>query len=161
MGTKLPPGHRFSPKLTDEIRLHIIHMLACYETPSAVKASVKELFDMDVSPALVQSCDPNKSMGLKLAQKWKDIFHAARHDYINDVNRVAIASRNYRLAMLERLAVKAEEAGETYMAAALNKQSAQEMGGAFENRGSGRFGPRGDADDNEPNTIKIAGGLPE
>jgi len=120
--------------IPDEIKRFIINALAAFDTPSQVVASVKEEFGVDVSRQAVEGHDPSKHAGRNLSSKWRDLFEAARTGFINEATLVPIAHRSTRLRALHRMAQAAERKGNYPLAAALNKQAAEEMGNSYTNR---------------------------
>ncbi|MET0364136.1 MAG: DUF2280 domain-containing protein [Sphingobium sp.] len=120
--------------IPDEIKVFIINALAAFDTPSQVVSAVKEEFGVEVSRQAVEGHDPNKHAGRNLSTKWRDMFETARAAFINEATSVPIAHRSTRLRALYRMAQAAEKKGNYPLAAALNKQAAEEMGGAFTNR---------------------------
>lgn len=122
------------PQLADEVKRFIINGLAAFDTPSQVAAAVREEFGVEVSRQAVEGHDPTKHAGRNLATKWRTMFETARADFINEATQVPIAHRSTRLRALDRMAKAAERKGNFPLAAALNKQAAEEMGNAFTNR---------------------------
>ncbi|WP_279141297.1 DUF2280 domain-containing protein, partial [Sphingomonas paucimobilis] len=68
------------------------------------------------------------------AAKWRVLFEQARKAFIEDTSTIPIAHRSSRLRALQRMATAAERKGNYPLAAALNKQAAEEMGNAYTNR---------------------------
>lgn len=122
------------PSIPDEVKRFIINALAAFDTPSQVVAAVKDEFGIDVSRQAVEGHDPTKHAGRNLATKWREMFEAARTGFINEATLVPIAHRSTRLRALYRMAQAAERKGNYPLAAALNKQAAEEMGNAYTNR---------------------------
>lgn len=122
------------PTIPDEIKRFIINALAAFDTPSQVAAAVKEEFGVEVSRQAVEGHDPTKHAGRNLATKWREMFEASRAGFINEATAVPIAHRSTRLRALYRMAQAAERKGNFPLAAALNKQAAEEMGNAYTNR---------------------------
>ena len=122
------------PSLPDEVKRFIINALAAFDTPSQVAAAVKEEFGLEVSRQVVEAHDPTKHAGRNLATKWREIFEASRKGFISEATQVPIAHRSTRLRALHRMAQAAERKGNFPLAAALNKQAAEEMGNAYTNR---------------------------
>lgn len=122
------------PTIPDEIKRFIINALAAFDTPSQVVAAVKEEFGVDVSRQAVEGHDPTKHAGRNLAAKWREMFEASRAGFINEATAVPIAHRSTRLRALYRMAQAAERKGNYPLAAALNKQAAEEMGNAYTNK---------------------------
>jgi hypothetical protein len=65
-------------KLSDEQRCFVVMALACYDTPSAVAAAVKEEFGVVISRQAVQAYDPTKVAGKDVAKPWRDLFKTTR-----------------------------------------------------------------------------------
>lgn len=122
------------PSLPDEVKRFIINGLAAFDTPSQVSAAVREEFGIEVARQVVEAHDPNKFAGRNLAPKWREMFEASRKGFIEEATAVPIAHRSTRLRALYRMAQVAERKGNFPLAAALNKQAAEEMGNAYTNR---------------------------
>lgn len=122
------------PSLPDEVKRFIINALAAFDTPSQVSAAVKEEFGLEVARQVVEAHDPTKHAGRNLAAKWREMFEASRAGFINEAISVPIAHRSTRLRALYRMAQAAERKGNFPLAAALNKQAAEEMGNAYTNK---------------------------
>lgn len=120
--------------LPDEIKSAIVHAIACFDPPSVVVAMIKADFGVVVSPQQVETYDPNKRAGRKLSEKWRVLFAAARQSFIADTAEIAISHRSTRLRALQRMAERAEKAGNIVVAAQMHKQAAEEMGNAYTNR---------------------------
>lgn len=122
------------PKLNDEVKTYIVQALACFDSPSVVAAAVKKDFGLDVSRQLVESHDPNKKAASGLAPKWRALFEETRKTFLEDTATIAISHRAVRLRALQRMAEKAENAGNMVLASSLLKQAAEEVGNAYTNR---------------------------
>ncbi|MDP9630069.1 UNVERIFIED_ORG: hypothetical protein J2W85_002130 [Ensifer adhaerens] len=122
------------PKLSDEVKTYIVQALACFDSPSVVAAAVKKDFGLDVSRQLVESHDPNKKAASGLAPKWRVLFEETRKTFLEDTATIAISHRAVRLRALQRMAEKAENAGNMVLASSLLKQAAEEVGNAYTNR---------------------------
>jgi hypothetical protein len=122
------------PAMTDEVKAFVVQGLASFDSPSQVVEAVKAEYGITLTPQGVQMYDPTKYAGRKLATKWKVMFDKARRAFIDDSSGIPIAHRSTRLRALQRMAAKAEAKGNYPLAAALNKQAAEEMGNAFTNR---------------------------
>ncbi|MEB5922732.1 MULTISPECIES: DUF2280 domain-containing protein [Franconibacter] len=120
--------------LKPEVKAFIVQALACYDTPSQVVESVQEAFGITISRQQVESHDPTKVSGKTLAQKWVDMFNAARERFQNEVGDIPIASKAYRLRVLNRMAASAEKMKNFGMTSQLIEQAAKEMGDAYTNK---------------------------
>lgn len=121
-------------KLSDEVKSFVVQALACFDTPSTVAETVKKEFDVDVSKQAIEAYDPTKRAGAKLAQRWRDLFDAARKQFLTDTDRIAISHKPVRLRALQRMAEKAESMRNLALAAQLLEQAAKEVGEAYTNR---------------------------
>ncbi len=121
-------------RLSEDVKTFIVQALACFDTPSQVVEAVNQEFGVKVTRQNVEKYDPNKVAGAKISDKWRTIFEAARKAFVEDTSQIAIAHRSTRLRALQRMAAKAESKGNFPLAAALNKQAAEEMGNAYTNR---------------------------
>jgi hypothetical protein len=121
-------------KLDDPAKLFIVQALACFDTPQQVADAVREEFGVEISRVQVQGYDPTKRAGDRLSKKLKAIFEATRKRFLDEVEKVPIASQTYRLRNLQRLHEKAQQRGNMALAAALLEQAAKEVGGVYTNR---------------------------
>ncbi|MEZ2756147.1 DUF2280 domain-containing protein [Providencia vermicola] len=120
--------------LKSEVKIYIIQSLACYDTPSQVVESVKNEFGLKVSRQQVESHDPTKSSGRKLAKRWVELFNETRERFQTEITDIPIANKAYRLRMLDRMAVKAENMRNFALTAQLAEQAAKECGDVYTNR---------------------------
>jgi len=121
-------------RLTAEQRLYVIQRLACFESPTAVKNGLEQIFGVEVSRQLVESHDPTKVSGKKLAKPLRETFRQVRARFLRDLTDVPIAHRAYRLRELQRLFERDFDRGATAFAAQHLEQAAKEMGEIFTNR---------------------------
>lgn len=120
--------------LPDEVKTFIVQQLACFDPPSAVVKSVKEDFDLVVTPQQVEGYDPTKRAGRSLSEQYRAIFDETRSEFLSDTARIGISHRAVRLRTLQRLAEKAEKMGNMALVAQLLEQVAKECGDAFTNK---------------------------
>lgn len=121
-------------KLTNDVKIFIVQELACFDTPSQVSESVKEVFGIVVDRAQIQTYDPYKALGKDLSQKLKEIFDATRKAFLENVSAIPIAQKSYRLRALQR-AYDYFVSRKNYVAAnQILEQAAKEEGGLFTNR---------------------------
>ena len=119
----------------------IVSLLAAYESPSEVIASVKEEFGIDVTRQQLQHYDPHTVAGKTLNQDLKDLFAASRAEF-EESEIIPLSITKVRLKYLSRYVHKLENMGNIGKAAELIEQIAKDEGGAFTNRReiSGRDG---------------------
>ena len=123
-----------NPAMTDEVKAFVVQALASFDTPTQVVELVKAEYGLTLTPQGVQAYDPTRYSGRRLAAKWRVLFEQARKAFIEDTSTIPIAHRSSRLRALQRMATAAERKGNYPLAAALNKQAAEEMGNAYTNR---------------------------
>jgi hypothetical protein len=118
-------------KLPDSAKAFIVTSLACFDAPSVVAARLKEEYGLKVARQAIEKYDPEKRAGRRLSPRWRDVHAKARERFRAEINNIAISNKAVRLRALQRLATRAEEAGNIQLAAQLLEQAAKEMGGAF------------------------------
>ena len=121
-------------KLDDRARTFVVQSLACFDAPTSVSAAVRKEFGFEITPQSVEAYDPTKRAGWNLAPKWRALFAETRKVFLEDTATIGISHRAVRLRALNRMADRAEGAGNMFLAAQLHKQAAEEMGNAFTNR---------------------------
>lgn len=120
--------------LSDEVKTFIVQELACFDGLTAITRSVKDRFDIDVSPQQVEAYDPNKRAGRDLSEGYRAIFAETRKAFLEDTAGIGISHRSFRLRALARMAEASEQRKNFPLAAQLHEQAAKEMGGAYTNR---------------------------
>lgn len=122
------------PVLKDEVKLFIVQELACYDTPSQVVESVKEMFGITIERPQIQNYDPYKAQGKGLSQKYRDIFDATRKAFLEDTGNIPIASKAFRLRALHR-SYEFFVSKKNHMAAnQVLEQAAKEVGDYYTNK---------------------------
>lgn len=121
-------------KIPPEAKVAIVNGLACYEPISAVAATIKRDFGIEISPQAIEAHDPTKHAGRRLAAKWRQLFDETRAKFISDCSAIPIAHKSTRLRALHRMSVAAEDRGNFPLAAKLLEQAAKEVGNLFTNR---------------------------
>ncbi|WP_312911137.1 DUF2280 domain-containing protein [Stutzerimonas nitrititolerans] len=120
--------------LRSEVKAYIVQALACFDTPSQVAEAVKTEFGITITRQQVESHDPSKYAGQRLAKKWADLFHDTRKRFREETAEIPIANRAYRLRALGRMAEKAENMKNMALTAQLLEQAAKECGDVYVNR---------------------------
>ncbi len=120
--------------LRSEVKAFIVQALACFDTPSQVAEAVKTEFGIAITRQQVESHDPTKYAGQKLAKKWADLFHECRKRFREETSDIPIANRAFRLRVLERMAAKTENSKNYSLTAQLLEQAAKEVGDVYVNR---------------------------
>lgn len=120
--------------IPSDAKIEIVSRLACFESISSVAKVIKTEFDLDLSPQAIESHDPTKSSGRRLAERWRNLFDETRAKFIADIGAIPIAHKATRIRSLNRMADKAEAMGNLALAARILEQAAKEVGGAFSNK---------------------------
>lgn len=143
--------------LKPEVKAFIIQMLACYDTPSQVVEAVQKDFGIAITRQQVETHDPTKVSGKTLAKKWVELFNLTRDRFLNEISDIPIANKAYRLRVLQRMSMTAENMKNIGMTAQLLEQAAKEVGEAYSNKQKvehtspdGSMTPR-------PTTIRLVG----
>lgn len=121
-----------SSKLSDTTRKFIVERIAAFDSPQTVVGALREEFGVTITRQGVAFYDP--TVGAKPAAKWCALFDTARAAFLKEIGDIPIAQRAVRLRRLDRMAVHAEARGNFALAAALNRQAAEDLGGAYSNR---------------------------
>ena len=121
--------------LPSAVRMHILTELACFATPSQVAISVKEKFGMAVSRQCVEAHHPERRAGAKLKPALRTQFYQTRAKLQTELHDIPIACQAYRLKVLQRIALQAEDMGNLPLALRLIEQAAREVGGMYDKRG--------------------------
>jgi hypothetical protein len=130
-------------QLTHEIQTFIVQSLARWSKPSWVVKAVKAEFGVQIDRRQVDFYNPERGgSGKRLGQEWKDLFATTRKAFIDSTAGIGIAHKAYRLAMLYRIAERAEEAGNMPLAMDALEQAAKEQGGLYTNRRKLDVNPR-------------------
>lgn len=120
--------------LKPEVKVAIVQMLACYDTPSQVVEAVQKDFGITITRQQVETHDPTKVSGKTLAKKWVDLFNRTRDRFLNEISDIPIANKAYRLRVLQRMSTTAEGMKNLGMTAQLLEQAAKEVGDAYSNK---------------------------
>lgn len=121
-------------KLNPGQQAYVVQCLACFDTLATIKANLKEIHGVEVSVQAIECYDPNKHAGKNLAERWKTLFADTRKDFLDDTANIGISHKAVRLRALNRMAQKAEDSGNSVLAAQLLKQAAEEVGNVYSNR---------------------------
>lgn len=120
--------------LTEPVKLFVVQALACFDTPSQVAAAVKETFGVEITRMQASTYDFGKPTCRGLSKKLVEVFESTRTAFLAEQASIPIAQQSYRLRVLQRMLVKAEQQGNMALVAQLLEQGAKESGGAFTNR---------------------------
>jgi hypothetical protein len=120
-------------ELTGEQKVFIVQRVAAYDSPTQVVRAVKEVFDLDIRRQQVQHYDPYAASSATLGQEMRELFHAERKRFMDNMSQLGIVHRVMRLRRLERYLNVLEDRGNVLGAAAILEQAAKECGDAFTN----------------------------
>lgn len=90
-------------RITKKVKLFIVRMLAEFETPTQASKSVKEIFNLNVTPQQCEAYDPTKRIGQDLSQELRDKFFEYRRLANEELEAIPIANKRYRLQLLQGL----------------------------------------------------------
>jgi hypothetical protein len=119
-------------QLSDAQKAFIVVRLACFDQPSEVAEAVKLEYGMDVTRQQVNYYNPETAEGERLSPKLKELFHATRTRFLENVQEIPIANQSYRLRELQKL--YHANPRNAVLRADLLEQAAKEAGGAFTNK---------------------------
>lgn len=118
-------------KLEDKHKRFIVLALACYDTPSQVAESFKEEFGEVIARQRVSEYNPTLVSARKLGKEWRDLFHATRKSFLDEVSTIPIANQAVRLRTLQRRLERAEKGNNPMLVLQILEQAAKEIGGAY------------------------------
>lgn len=128
-------GARRAHKLTDAHKSFVVQRLACFDTPKEVAEALKEEFRVEVTPQAIEAYNPARSAGKALAKRWRDMFEAARKDFLaNAQSYVPIANKTVRLREMQKAFLAHKGRGNWVGALQVLEQVAKEVGEAFTNQ---------------------------
>ena len=87
-------------RLPEAIKKRIVEHLACFQTPHDVVNLIAEEFDVTLTPRHVRAYDP-ASFQFAASYRWLEYYTAVRKRYEEEIGKVAIAHRAYRLKQLQ------------------------------------------------------------
>lgn len=119
-------------RINKKVKLFIVRMLAEFETPTEAAKSVKEIFNIDVTPQQCEAYDPTKKIGKDLSDEFRKIFFETRRKTNEELEAIPIANKRYRLQLLQQLVEKFPD--NPVLTPKWAEQAAKEMGGLFTNR---------------------------
>lgn len=90
-------------RLTKKVKIFIVRMLAEFETPTQASKTIKEVFNLDVTPQQCEAYDPTKRIGQDLSQELRDLFFEYRRKANDELEAIPIANKRYRLQLLQNL----------------------------------------------------------
>jgi hypothetical protein len=120
-------------ELTEPQKAFIVTLLAQFNSPAEVRDLFHEEFGGDkLTVQQIGAYDPTRPR-FDAGDRWIPLFEEVRKAYVTDVSAIPIAQQSFRLNQLNKMASQALRAGNRAQAAALYKQAAEEVGGAFTN----------------------------
>lgn len=130
---KLAKPRTTSGCLDEQTRAEIVTRLAMFDTVRSISADLKER-GIDVSSQAISGYNPlNAKPGL--AQKWVELFHQTREDFLREIAAEPIANRAWRLRRLTEDYYRARGGAEPDLETArkILEQAAKEVGNVFTN----------------------------
>lgn len=120
------------PKLSSEQKIFIIGELAMFATPTEVAGRFLERFGTHIERSHVAKYDPDGASS-NISKELRDCFATRRQRFLEEIDDIPISHRSYRLLQLDRMFVRARDAGNRQQAASLLEQAAKETGGSLTN----------------------------
>ncbi|MEZ5748895.1 MAG: DUF2280 domain-containing protein [Caenibius sp.] len=130
---KLAKPRTTSGCLDEQTRAEIVTRLAMFDSVKAIWRDLKER-GVDVSSQAISGYNPlNAKPGL--AQKWVDLFHLTREDFLKEIAAEPIAHRAWRLRRLTEDYYEARSGPEPDLETArkILEQAAKEVGNVYTN----------------------------
>ena len=118
-------------RITKKVKLFIVRMLAEFETPTQTSKTVRDIFNVDVTPQQCEAYDPTKRTGQDLSQELRDKFFEYRRIANQELEAIPIANMRYRLQLLQGLVDKYPD--NPVLIPKWAEQAAKEMGGLYTN----------------------------
>lgn len=119
--------------IDDETRAEIVRRLACYESATEIhKDLLSRGIQISLPAIFTYNADRDYAMR-RLAGKWRDLFHATREAFLQEVAKVPVSHRAVRLKRLEAVYNKAMEDGDLKEANKALEQAAKEVGNVYTN----------------------------
>lgn len=118
--------------LTEEMKRQIVIELATFRSPPEIRDMLKAEHGVEIALTDIHPYDATKEW-CRAGHALRELFHQARKEFVEGVTDQPIASQQFRLRMLHRLAQKCEARGEFAEAGKLLEQAAKECGGLFTN----------------------------
>lgn len=128
----LPPRCHKMAMLPDEIKAHIVTLLAQFCGASEITKVIEAEHSVRVDRFQVRTYDPTK-LAFAAGEKWRSLFDGVRAEYLTQLEAIPIAHKGYRLNQLQRNYDRASQAGNLVLANAILEQAAKEVGGALTN----------------------------
>ncbi|USP42194.1 DUF2280 domain-containing protein [Acinetobacter sp. XS-4] len=119
-------------RINKKVKLFIVRMLAEFETPTEAAKTVKEIFNVDVTPQQCEAYDPTKKIGKDLSQEFRELFFEIRRKANEELEAIPLANKRYRLQLLQGLVEKYPD--NPVLMPKWIEQAAKEMGGLYTNR---------------------------
>jgi hypothetical protein len=118
--------------LNHEQKTAIVVLLAKFKTPAQVRDLMRVEYGLELDIRQIVTYDPTRS-AFEAGQTYHQLFEQTREAYVSNVTAIPIANQGFRLNLLMEMVQAASVAGNRGQAAALLKQAAEEVGGAYTN----------------------------
>jgi hypothetical protein len=124
-------------KLSKNQKAYIVVRLACYDSPAAIRKSVKEEFGIEITPQALERYNPTRSTGRACPEQWATLFYETRRKLVEGRVDIGVAHKMARIRWLDLMLHRRMIDGKTREARALLKQAAEEMSQIAEQRHDG------------------------
>jgi hypothetical protein len=125
-------------------KIYVVRRLAAYDKPKAIAESLAQDFGVTVTIKAIESYNPCLATGRHLGKRWRELFAQAREDYLASTAEIGVTQKAVRIRRRDRLALKAEEAGQFKAASDILDAIARDVGDILDKRQKqDRFAERG------------------
>lgn len=119
--------------MTEDKQFFILKRLAELDPMPSIIRAFKEEYGEDITIQTVRSYDPRDWHANKYAKENEELFFRIRQNLIDQVERIPIANRVYRVQELQRLYQESSADGDRQNAMRALEMSAKEVGGIYTN----------------------------
>lgn len=141
-------------RITKKVKLFIVRMLAEFESPTQASKTVKDIFNVEVTPQQCEAYDPTKRTGQDLSQELRAKFFEYRRLANEELEAIPIANKRYRLQLLQNLIEKYPN--NPVLTPKWAEQAAKEMGNQYTNQTKNDVTTNGESiNSNKPTVIEL------
>lgn len=133
MGKHGRPIKRMFDTMTEDRHFFILKRLAEFETIPAIIAAYRAEYGETITHAIIRHYDPKDFAPNSYAKANANLFHQIRQKMIDNLERIPIANRVYRVQELQRIYGEAQENGDHATAMRAMETAAKEVGGIYTN----------------------------
>ena len=120
-------------RLPEAVKRRIVEHLACYNTPNDVADLIEKEFGISLTARHVRTYDPT-CFQFAASARYIELHAVVRKRFEQEVAKVPIAHRAFRLRRLNQIHEAAFDRGDLTTAAQALEQAAKEVGNMFVNQ---------------------------